>query len=160
MKNYNFGTYSILGPTTHTFEKAPGWWWKFKAPTSGDELEMTRFIYRNRDAAGVDGKPVYVPPANLEICHREIALLFDSTNIPDDYENPVEMGGDPILKPGASISEVTNVLLQMPPEMVTEIWYAIAEANPDGKWGPELPKARKEAPAPETAMPGSGSSES
>ncbi len=148
MKQHYFGDYSVVGPTTHYFEKAPGWWWKFRAPTSGDELEMSRFIYRSRDIPDDNGKPTYVPPTNLEVCHREIALLFDSTNIPDDYENPVETGGTPILKQGASVSEVTSVLLQMPAEMITEIWYAIAEANPDGKWGPELPnpKAKKETP--------------
>jgi hypothetical protein len=144
MKQHNFGNYSILGPTTHYFEKAPGWFWKFRAPTSGDELEMTRFIYRNRDIPDDHGKPMYIAPTNLEVCHREIALLFDSTNIPDDYENPVEMGGAPILKQGAAILEIDKVLRIMPAEMITEIWYAIAEANPDGKWGPELPKAKEE----------------
>jgi hypothetical protein len=144
MKQHNFGDYSILGPTTHYFKKAPGWWWKFRAPTSGDELEMTRFIYKNRDGVDSSGNRIYLPPTSLEISHREIAVLFDSTNIPDDYENPVEMGGAPILKAGASAAEVEKILWIMPSEMVNELWYAVAEANPDGKWGPEPPKAKKE----------------
>lgn len=151
---YNFGDYALMGAVTYNFEKAPGWYWKIKPVTSGIELEMSRFLYRNRDVEA-NGKSQYIPPLNLEICHREIALLFGGTNIPEDAENPVEYGGKPILPEGANVEQVEAVLRQMPKEMVLEIWTAIARANPDGKWGPELPK--ETASQPEQNSDSSGS---
>lgn len=142
----NFGDYAITGSVTHQFKKAPGWWWKIKPITSGAELEMARFIYRNRDVTDAHGNVTHIPPMNLEIAHREIALLFGGTNIPADANVPVEQGGKPFIPDGASVDVVENALIQMPREMVLELWAAIAEANPDAKWGPELPKVKKETP--------------
>lgn len=144
MTKYSFGDYSIIGSVTHTFQKAPQWWWKIKPVTSGDELEITNFIYRNRDIEDANGKVRYIPPANLEIAHREIAILFDGTNIPEDPDRPVEEGGKPIIEAGWPDEKIEQVLRQMPAAMVLEIWKAIGDANPEGRWGPDLPKPKGE----------------
>ena len=93
-----FGKYAILDEITHKFEQEPNWWWKIKPPTSGDELNMSKFFVQERVVKGVDGTVKEYPPTSLEIAYREIALTFGGTNIPADIEKPVEEGGKPVLK--------------------------------------------------------------
>jgi hypothetical protein len=135
----NFGKYAIIDEITHHFKEEPEWFWKIKPPTSGDELEMSRFFVQGRVQQGVDGVRRDYPPTNLEVCHREIALTFAGTNIPKG-DKAVEEGGDPILKDGAKTHEIEAVLRQMPQAMVLEVWGAIAEAIPG--WGPAVPKVK------------------
>lgn len=142
---YDFGEYSILGSVKIHFSKAPHWWWKIHPVTAGDELEITNFIQKNRHVMGDDGKLHYQPPSSMEIAHMEIALLFDGTNIPEEKDKPVEDGGKPLLEVGDSIDKILDVLRHMPQSMIMEIWEAIAKANPDGRWGPQLPKEEDES---------------
>jgi len=137
----NFGKYAVLQPVKYHFKKEPELWWQIKPPTSGDELEMARFLNGGKLTLGVDGTTRDAPPTWLEVAHREIALTFDGTNIPMG-DQPVEDGGEPILKPGQSTDEIEAVLRLMPHEMVMEIWQAIGEAVPG--WG------AKPAPNPES----------
>jgi hypothetical protein len=134
----NFGKYVIIEPVTHQFEKEPNWFWKIKPPTSGDEYEINKFLVQNRVQVGPDNVTREFPPTHTEIAYREIALLFGGTNIPED-ERPVEDGGTPVIKDGASLGQIEAVLKKMPHAMVMEIWGAIADAVPG--WGPHRPKA-------------------
>lgn len=134
-----FGKYAIFDEVKHVFSQEDAWFWKIKPPTSGDELSMGKYMVNHRIETDREGIRREYPPTNTEICHREIALTFGGTNIPTD-EKTVEDGGDPILKPGASIETIESVLRKMPHTMVVEIWEAIAEAVPG--WGPMRPKAK------------------
>lgn len=125
--------YSIIDDVTHNLNKAPQYWWKIKPSTSGDELAMQRFLLQNRSNIGPDGVRREFPPTVIEVAYREIASVFKGTNIPKDENKPVEEGGEPILKENASIDEIEKVLMQMPHELVDELWDAITEANPS--WG-------------------------
>jgi hypothetical protein len=151
-----FGQYAIIDEVTHHFEKEPAWWWKIKAPTSGNELAISKFLVQGRAEMGLDGVRREYPPTNAEVMHREIALLFAGSNLPMS-EKPVEEGGEPVLKPGASPEQVEAVLRQMPHAMVLEIWDAVGAAVVG--WGPYRPKAR-EAQSPggaeETQTPSAG----
>jgi hypothetical protein len=133
----NFGKYAILSEITHQFEKEPDWWWKIKPPTSGSELYLSQFLSAERIVLLPGGARVSRPATNLEVAHREIALLFGGTNIPSDE--------GVILSPEATVEQVEAVLVTMPHEMVLEIWRAIGEACPG--WGPVKavpPAAKKE----------------
>jgi hypothetical protein len=137
----SFGKYAVVDPVVHHFALEENWWWKIKPPTSGDELNLSKFTMQNRSIVGPDGVRREYPPTNTEIMHREIALVFAGTNLPADTDKPVEEGGEPILDPKAKVEEVERVLADMPHEMVLEIWDAIGEACPG--WGPALPKAKR-----------------
>ena len=100
---------------------------------------MQKFMAHNRYEVGADGVRREYPPTTMEVCHRELSLTFGGTNIPSDVEKPVAEGGEPILKSGASLQEIENVLREMPPEMVMEMWEALGEAVPG--WG-ILPKVK------------------
>jgi hypothetical protein len=128
-----FGKYAIVDNLVHTFEKETDWTWTIKPPTSGDELEMSRFMYQNRATTDIIGVRREAPPTALEIAHREIALTFGETNIPGDDETP-------ILKPGASVIEIEKVLKSMPNDLVMEIWKAVGDATI--VWGPVKPKQK------------------
>lgn len=138
----SFGKYAIIDPVVHHFEREPKWYWKIKPVDSGAELDMAKFMVHRRTIRLTDGSTAELVPTNVEVQHREIALTFHSTNIPVDPEKPVEDGGDPVLKSGASVEEVEAMLRKMPQAMVDEIWDAIAEACPG--WG--NPAARKVDP--------------
>lgn len=130
----NFGKYAIISNVSHTFEKEPTWYWNIKPPTSGDELNMSRFLVQARVEIGTDGVRREYPPTNTEVIHREIALTFYKTNIPKDESLPVEQGGEPLIPEGASVEAVEAVLLTMPHPLIMEIWGFIGDSVVG--WGP------------------------
>jgi hypothetical protein len=143
----NFGKYAIIDNAEHKFEKEPGWYWRFHAATSADELAIAKlYSEKGTTVTGNDGKQYNIPPHVVEIMHREIALLFAGTNIPLDSEKPV---GEPILKEDASVEDVERVLRQMPEEMVEEIWVALGKAIPF--WGP--PRKPEASTSEENSQP-------
>jgi hypothetical protein len=137
----SFGKYAIVEPVTHHFAKEEQWWWKIIPPTSGNELSISKFLISGRTELGIDGVRRDYPPTNIEVSHREIALLFGGTNIPLDDEKTVEDGGEPIVTVKASVEGVESVLRSMPHEMVNELWDAVADAAPG--WGPVRPNVKK-----------------
>jgi hypothetical protein len=140
MKPNKFGKYAIVDNIVHKFEKEPDFWWNIKPPTSGDELQISRFLVQARVEMGLDGTRREFPPTNTEIAHREIALTFGGTNLAAKEGERVEDGGAPIAAANASVEEIESVLRSMPHEMVMEIWGAIADAIPG--WGPVRPKVK------------------
>ena len=143
----NFGKYAILQPVTYYFRREPSLWWKFKPPTSGDELSMARYLNRGKLTLSADGPSREVPPSWIEVAHREIALIFAGTNITKS-EKSLEEGGEAILTVGMEPEEIEAILRLMPHEMVMEIWAAIGEHVP-GWGGPPLePLAEDEAELP------------
>lgn len=133
----DFGQYSVLEPIEYAFEKMPDWFWLIKAPTSGDELIITRFLNQGRVTAGLDGVSRDAPPSWLEVAYREIALTFAGTNIPKSKKDPT-----PVLKADAETSQVEHVLKAMPQPMVMEIWEAVRDHVPG--WGPKAETEKKE----------------
>lgn len=129
----NFGKYTVVGSLEHHFELEPEWFWRIRPATSGDDLVMAKYYVEQSRSVVIDGRPVEQPPLWMEVMYREIALLFDGTNIPKDPKKP----SVPILDPKkASISEIEAALQTMPQKMVEEIWRALGETNPF--WGPRL----------------------
>ena len=135
----NFGKYAILTPVVHTFEKEPQWSWTIKPVTTREELLLSQFLNAERVAVLPDGARIGRPATNNDVMIEEVALTFGGTNIPDDK-------GNPILKSDASLDEVKALLLNMPQEMVVEIWKAVGEAVPG--WGPVQPKKKVSSEAP------------
>ena len=136
-----FGKYAVIDTVKHAFEKEPNWWWKIKAPTSGDDFEMNKFLFQGRSIVDIDGVRREFPATSVEVAYREIALTFAGTNIPAEEDKPFEDGGAPILKEGASVEEIEAILRKMPQEMIEELWFAIGDAVPG--WGAQRPKAKK-----------------
>ena len=132
-----FGKYAIIDPVTFHFKKEEKWWWKINPPTAGDELALRKFYTEGRIAYGPDGVRREYFPNMSEQAMREIALTFAGTNIPLSEDNPVEDGGEPILKAKASIEAIENVLREMPTELVMEIWDNVGKSVPG--WGPVVP---------------------
>jgi hypothetical protein len=126
----NFGQYAILEPLEYFFKKEPEWTWLVKAPTSGDELLISRFLNQGKVTAGLNGVSREAPKTWLEIAYREIALTFAGTSIPVSDEDPT-----PILKTTASVMEVEKMLTNFPQAMVQEIWEAVRDHVPG--WGPK-----------------------
>jgi len=138
----NFGKYAVLQPITYNFKREPELWWKFKPPTSGDELTMARFLNRGRLTLGEEGPSREVPPSWIEVAHKEISIIFAGTNITDDKDQP-------ILADNASPEQVETMLRLMPHAMVMEIWDAIARHVPG--WGnPMRPPDEDEVPNSES----------
>ena len=131
-----FGKYSIIDSTEYQFKEEPDWTWVVKPVTSGMELEMAKFMAHNRIVI-IQGERHEQPPTPLEVAFREIALTFESTTIPIDMDKPVSDGGKPILKDGASTTQVEQVLNQFPREMLMEVWRAVGQTYP--YWGPADP---------------------
>lgn len=113
----NFGKYAILSKSRHTFEKESEWYWDFRPVSSGDELELLRFLSQNENATWI------------EIAWKELSLSFGGTNIPGE-------DGKPILGEKATPEQVYEVVKKMPMEMVVELWKALGEVHP--LWGPRL----------------------
>jgi hypothetical protein len=132
----NFGKYSIMSGVQHFFEEEPEWYWKINPVTAGMELDMSKFLAHRR-IVNSSGQRVELPPTSMEIAFREIALTFGGTNIPKETDKPVEDGGEPLLKDGASVEEIEAVLRHFPSTMLMEIWRAVGESYPN--WGPASP---------------------
>jgi len=128
----NFGKYTVVGSLEHHFELEPEWFWRIRPATSGDDLVMAKYYVEESRAVVIDGKPVEQPPLWMEVMYREIAQLFDGTNIPKDPKklNVSVLGKNP------SILDIEAVLQTMPEKMVEEIWRALGETNPF--WGPRI----------------------
>ena len=126
-----FGQYSILDPVEHHFEKDPDKIWIIKPPTSGDELALEKFLIQKRLVVA-EGQQVSLPPTNLEVAHREIALTFGGTTLVD---TEIPNNTHPILDKNASVAEIEAVLCQMPYDLVMELWSAVGEATL--AWGPQ-----------------------
>jgi 2-hydroxychromene-2-carboxylate isomerase len=47
MARKTFGKYAVIVPVTYHFKQEEGWWWKIAPPTSGNELEMQRFMAKH-----------------------------------------------------------------------------------------------------------------
>ena len=130
----NFGNYAIIDNVRHFLEKEPTWFWEVRPPTVKDEVALARFIRNDESELG---------RFTIQIAAREVALTFSSTNIPKDPKKSVEDGGQPILKPGASVDEIELVLEEMPSDMLFELWGAVGDAVP--LWGPAKPVLPAEA---------------
>ena len=133
----DFGQYTVLEPLEYAFEKMPDWFWLIKAPTSGDELIITRFLNQGRVTAGLDGVSRDAPPSWLEVAYREIALTFAGTNIPKSEKDPT-----PVIGADAKTAQIEHVLQAMPQAMVMEIWEAVRDHVPG--WGPKAETEEKE----------------
>jgi hypothetical protein len=141
MSEINFGKYAVVTPIEHRFEQEPDWFWKIKPVSSGDELEMQKFLWQRRVQV-TNGVREEIPPVNMEIIYREIALSFAGTNIPkttienDEVVVVTDTKGEvvPILYSNANVGQIEAVLKQMPTAMIMEVWKAVGEANPT--WGP------------------------
>jgi len=120
------GNYVLFEPFEYKFKKEPDLYWKIKPPTSGDEVDMARFLNRGKYVVSNEGASREDAPTLVEIMHREVALTFAGTNIEDD-------DGKPVLKDNASVSSIEKVLKQLPYAMVLEIWEAIGDHCPG--WG-------------------------
>ena len=135
----NFGSYAIIDPVKHVFEKEPSWYWLIKPPTAADELAVSRILSTERSQQFADGTKMVLLPMTLEIAIREIAVTFAGTNIPTSETDPT-----PILPKDAGWEVVEAALQQMPREMISELWIAVGEAVPG--WGPAK-KLLKKKPA-------------
>ena len=144
----NFGKYSVVGSLEHHFDLEPEWFWKIRPATSGDDLVMAKYYVENTRTVIIDGKRVEQPPLWMDVMYREIALLFDGTNIPKDPKKP----GVAILADKAAVGTIEAVLGTMPEVMVEEIWKAIGETNPF--WGPRLYQVETPMPNPSDDVPG------
>lgn len=139
-----FSQYAVIDNVTHTLEKTPEFWWKFRPATSGDELAMARFYDTNgRTVVLATGEKRGLGPHWIEIMWRELALLFAETNIPKAEGKPVEDGGEAILPPLASVTQVEAVLQNLPQALVEELWVGLGKAVPG--WGPRMPQPEGEA---------------
>lgn len=133
----NFGKYAVLDKPTYHFKEEPDLFWTFRYATSADELAMARFYDISlRTVQGAEDEPYKIGPHWIEIMHRELAILFDETNIADGE-------GKIALKKKASVAEVEKLLREMPQGMVEELWIALGEAVVG--WGPVKPQKEAEA---------------
>jgi hypothetical protein len=131
----NFGQYAIVSDIKHVFEKEPNWWWIIRPPLGKDELEVSKLLSTDRTKVDADGTRVNQLVSTLEIAIREISVTFGGTNIPTS-----ETDSAPLLKAGASLPEIEDVVKNMPREMIAELWVAVGEAVPG--WGPAKPKTK------------------
>lgn len=141
----NFGNYAIIDEVTHTFERQPLWWWKFKPVTAKDELALQKYLYQNRIIEINKVKREY-PPTKMEIMLRELALSFAGTNIPKKEGEPVEDGGKPLIAKGSSVEQIEAEIGKMPPGMVEELYEALYQATIE--WGKEPPKVTEDQEEP------------
>jgi hypothetical protein len=149
----DFGSYAVIDPHKHEFEKEPEWYWLIRPSVSGDELAMAKFWARRAPVTnGEEGETVVLHPHWIEIMHREIATLFAGTNIPKDPKKPVSEGGKPILEENAKIEEIEAILRKMPEAMVEEIWVALGKAVPF--WGPRIASPETEEDQAQTESTG------
>lgn len=138
---FDFGAYAIVDDYEYHFKKMPEATWLIKPVTSGHELQRSRFMMHNRIVEDASGTRYELPPTAVEIRNREVALLSGGTNLKT-------RAGKPVLREGASVSEVEAVLAKMPPEMVNELWCEVGRLYP--KWGPTDPNIWTEETAAES----------
>ena len=122
----DWGKYAITEPVEYTLKNKPEWVSNIKPHTSGDELEMAKFLNRVKFFVGAEGMSRDEAPTWIEIAHRELALTFVSTTI-------VDVNDKPVLKDNASLSDVEKFLKLVPHKIVLELWEALADAVPG--WG-------------------------
>jgi len=145
----NFGKYSVVDSLEHHFELEPEWYWLIRPATSGDDLVMAKYYVENSRFVIIDGKRVEQPPLWMEVMYREIAILFNGTNIPKDPKKP----NVPVLDlKKSSIQDIEAVLATMPETMVEEIWKALGDTNPF--WGPRLYQQETPMPSQSEKNPG------
>jgi len=147
----NFGKYSVVDSLEHHFELEHEWYWLIRPATSGDDLAMAKYYVDNTRSVIIDGKRVEQPPLWMEVMYREIAMLFNGTNIPKDPKKP----NVSVLDNKSSIQEIEAVLATMPEKMVEEIWKALGETNPF--WGPRLYQPETVPVSPSGKSPGKAS---
>jgi hypothetical protein len=128
-----FGKYAIAQEITHYFAEEPEKFWKICPVDSGMELEMSKFLNHKRLISSPEGV-VELPPTAMEIAFREVALTFGGTNIPKEYDKPVDEGGEPYIEVGAPVEMIEALVAKMPHDMFYEIWTAVGQAYPH--WGP------------------------
>ena len=102
-KKIDFGDYAVVDPLEHYFTMAPDTYWRIKPITMGMELARSKFMMHNRVIEGPLGDRIEMPPTNMEIVFRELALTFGGTNLA--YED-----GSLVLEEGASIEQIEAVL--------------------------------------------------
>ena len=142
MAQKTFGKYAIIDPVKYQFKQEPDWYWMIKPPTPADELVVSRVLMTDRSRTGPDGTREVLLTSTLEVALREIAVTFAGTNIPTSESDPT-----PILPKNATWEQVEALLLEMPREMVSELWIAVGDAVPG--WGPA--KQAKPAKSEETS---------
>jgi hypothetical protein len=121
----NFGKYAVLDSPVYKFEKEPDWEWKVRPITTEDMLAYQRFHGKFQEVEKL--------PEWIEIAIEEIALCSESTNIPDSK-----------LEKGGSTEQFRKLLMQMPPEMVGELWKFVGEVTPFlGPPRPQEPEEKK-----------------
>lgn len=143
-----FEKYAIVDQVVHDLDEYPDWSWTIKPITSKEELAMSKFLAHRRVLLE-RGQRVELPPTWLETAFREIALSFGGTTIPKDEDSPVSEGGEPLLKPDASVAEIERVLGTFPRALLMEIWRAVGDAYP--YWGPVTPPQPEEEGDPNAA---------
>lgn len=119
----DFGKYAVIDPVTYNFQDEPDFWWKIKPITSADEMDLQRWRLQRNKANN--------PITWIEGAIREISLCAHSTNLPGAG-----------LEDGGSVSQFEELIKQMPPSMLGEIWVAVGEANP--LWGPPRPPSQQQ----------------
>ena len=134
MSDINWGQYALVDNHIHRFKSEPEWYWEIRPITSGMELAYSRFLNHKRVKRFPDGSLEEFPPVWTEIAHRQIALCFSKTNIPQGDAKEGEDEFKPIIKEGAALSKIEGILTLMPPDLVDEIWRAVGKAYPI--WGP------------------------
>ena len=122
----DWGQYAITDPVEHKFKDKPEWSWWINPPTSGNELDMAKFLTRGKFFVGAEGMSREAAPTWVEIAHRELALTFGGTTI-------VDAEGKEVLKDSATVAQVEKFLKAAPHKVVVELWEALADAVPG--WG-------------------------
>lgn len=131
-----FGKYAIVAPVEYHFKEEPDLFWKIKAATAGDELELEKYLFANRRyVKDADGKSVVLPPLWVQQMHMEISLTFAGTNIAENDKLFIE--------DNASVETICKAILKMPEGMVEEIWLAVKETNPT--WGPQFVQRKNDS---------------
>lgn len=139
-KQSPFGSYAVIEPIRYKFSDEPEWWWDINPPTTGDELNLNRFINQGKTIATDEGIQTEGMPVWMDVILYQIALLFGGTNVPFDAEKSVEDGGKPFVSTNSTLPVIQERLKRMPMEMIAEVADAMAEHVPG--WGPKNPISR------------------
>ena len=115
-----FGKYAVIDPVVYNFKDEPEMWLKFRPVTVADVLEYQRWLQKRYDAKD--------DPQWIEVAVQEVSTCAVATNIPGAG-----------LEGGGSKAQFEELLMTMPPAMLSELWVKVAEVNP--LWGPPRPQA-------------------